>query len=325
MVEQGKLFGFMDTLSAIGYSIQSDFYGLLKIGGKFDFDWQLSIATRNDQPILGHIFEKIVASLTRQQQSIVNNWVSSIELVHVSNQKLVLQVVAFFSAILIIAVFRNRQLQRHQAEITEKNKALAEINSQLQLQKNEIQHLADHDFLTGLPNRKNFSSLFKHAISIANRKHYSLAVLFLDLDRFKAINDSFGHHVGDEMLKALSQRLQQNLRESDIIARIGGDEFLIILEAIDDYHYPGVVAKKILDTIRQPIIVSEHAIHNTASIGIAFFPDDGKDVNALIKNADSAMYLAKEKGKDNYQYYTFELSAQIERHMFIEHALRVYQ
>ena len=227
-----------------------------------------------------------------------------------------------FSLVIVIVFLRNRQLFYHREEIHQKNILLEHINSQLEEQKGEIQHLADHDFLTGLPNRKTFLAQLDHAISIASRQGYILAVLFLDLDRFKNINDSLGHHIGDRYLKEVSIRLKNVLRESDTIARIGGDEFLILLEAVEDVRYPSIVAEKLLDSIRQPVKLVGQTLSISVSIGIALYPDDGTTSNKLIKNADSAMYLAKEKGKDHFQYFTKHLSKKVDRRLLIEQSLK---
>lgn len=322
MVAEGKLFGFMDTVASVDYSINRDYQGELKIGGKFGINWELGVATRNDEAVLSQIIEKILVQISEQsKQKIFNNWVS-FRPEQGFNYDLFWKVLAVFSVIIGGVFFRNRQLIRHREEINKKNTQLELINSELEKQKNEIQYMADHDFVTSLPNRKSFLLRLGHAIEIAARQKQMLAILFFDLDRFKNINDSLGHHIGDNLLQVLSIKLRKLLRESDTVARIGGDEFLILLEGVEDVSYPSIVAEKVLVSIREPVDILGHILNTSASIGISLFPNDGETGDTLIKNADSAMYLAKARGKDHFQYYTEHLSKQIKRRLIIEQGLR---
>jgi diguanylate cyclase (GGDEF)-like protein len=165
-----------------------------------------------------------------------------------------------------------------------------------------IEYLASHDSLTDLPNREMFNELLRHAIAAAGRYQRRFAVLFIDLDRFKIINDSLGHEAGDTLLVEIAGRLRQTLRSSDVVARLGGDEFVVILEetaASDDVE---CIARNLLAVLSQPLQLSGHECHTTASIGIAMYPSDGVDVPTLTKNADMAMYLAKEDGKERLSF-----------------------
>ncbi len=182
--------------------------------------------------------------------------------------------------------------------------------------------LAFHDSLTGLPNRIHFEEHLNHALDLAKRNKTNIAVLFIDLDRFKVINDTLGHQVGDEMLKIVGLRIKKVLRETDLLARIGGDEFVVILESFQQESDPAHICKKILDTVKQPIKIENNSLNTTASIGIALYPEDGEDCNTIIKHADSAMYHAKDLGKNNYQYYTAQLSHAVHQRLDIEQALQ---
>ena len=166
----------------------------------------------------------------------------------------------------------------------------------------EIRKLALNDHLTGLPNRTFFNERLKKAILEAQENSFSLSVLFLDLDLFKMVNDTFGHTWGDELLKIVSSRLQLILRDFDIVARVGGDEFIILLSGPVDENYTKEVAEKVLEAIKQAFKFNNNEIYITASIGIAMYPTDGKDADSLIKNADIAMYKSKELGKNKYQF-----------------------
>ena len=167
-----------------------------------------------------------------------------------------------------------------------------------------IQYLATHDTLTGLPNRVIFSELLNHAIGAARRKACSLALLFVDLDRFKVINDTLGHQAGDCLLKGVAAQLKRCVRAADVVARLGGDEFVVLLEEGADANAAQAVARKLLEALAQPIAVEGTDCRVTASIGIAMFPGDGQDEGALMKSADIAMYCAKDEGKNNFQFFS---------------------
>ncbi|MEW8341090.1 MAG: diguanylate cyclase, partial [Candidatus Thiodiazotropha taylori] len=168
----------------------------------------------------------------------------------------------------------------------------SDITSLKQTQ-SQLEHLAHHDSLTNLPNRLLFEDRLEHALAQAKRQKRQLAVLFLDLDRFKNINDSLGHAMGDELLKEVAKRLQNILRDDDTAARLGGDEFTVLVENLEDPSQAAVVAAKIQDKFKAPFNIAGRELHVTASIGISIFPEDGKDVADLTKNADAAMYQAK--------------------------------
>ncbi len=185
----------------------------------------------------------------------------------------------------------------------------------------KVDYLAYHDTLTQLPNRREFERSLGEALETAKRVEAKIAVLFIDLDRFKGINDTLGHHVGDEILVILSQRIAGLLEHDEMLARIGGDEFVLILGCERKKRYVEKVAKKILDAVREPILVQNYYLHISASIGIAIYPDDGTDRYEIVKHADAAMYDAKEKGKDRYQFYTKQLSLNVEKRLQLEQEL----
>ncbi len=175
----------------------------------------------------------------------------------------------------------------------------------------KLTYMATHDSLTGLPNRRLFDDRLKLALAQARRHQIELAVIFLDLDYFKDINDTLGHRIGDQLLEVVGERLTNLLRETDTIARMGGDEFLILLPEIARREDAGKVARKILEAVGEPVVVEGHDLYVTASVGISLYPDDGDDGESLMQKADIAMYQAKSEGKDNYQYYTAETNAEL--------------
>jgi diguanylate cyclase (GGDEF)-like protein/PAS domain S-box-containing protein len=168
----------------------------------------------------------------------------------------------------------------------------------------KIRHQASHDALTGLPNRLYFQDYLDKGLSLAKRNHKSLATFFLDIDGFKKINDTLGHDVGDLLLQAVAQRLLSVVRVSDSVTRMGGDEFTIILSEVNHKEDASVVADKVLEVIRRPFFINEHTITITTSIGISLYPNNGQDIQTLMKQADIAMYVTKNSGKNNYHFYS---------------------
>jgi len=186
----------------------------------------------------------------------------------------------------------------------------------------KIQYLATHDSLTGLPNRSMFSQLLNHAIQTAQRYQRQFAVLFIDLDRFKIVNDTLGHKAGDQLLQEIGTRLKQPLRAVDVVARLGGDEFVILIEEVNDSNQVATVAHKILTSIIKPITLMGQECRITASIGICMYPKDAENEQSIMKNADIAMYFAKEEGKNNYQFFSEDIKSKSLEHISIETNLR---
>ncbi len=168
----------------------------------------------------------------------------------------------------------------------------------------ELNDIATHDFLTGLPNRVLLQDRLNVGLNQAQRNNTNLAVMMLDLDRFKVVNDTLGHSIGDKLLMAGGERLSDIVRKSDTVARVGGDEFLVLLPQIAKIGDATKVARKILEAFRKPFVVDSYQTRVTTSIGIAFYPEDGDDADALLTNADTAMYWVKEHGRDDYAFYS---------------------
>jgi diguanylate cyclase (GGDEF)-like protein/PAS domain S-box-containing protein len=185
-----------------------------------------------------------------------------------------------------------------------------------------IQHLAYHDNLTGLPNRGLLQDRLARSIARAERAGRKVAVLFIDLDNFKNINDTLGHDVGDELLRQVSRRLTECVRLEDTIARQGGDEFIVLLDNLDDGRNASIVAQKILNSLRQPVSLGGTEQHVSGSVGISVYPEDGRDAQTLMKNADTAMFHGKSLGKNTYQYFTAQMNIAVKRRMTLESALR---
>ncbi|MCC7218973.1 MAG: diguanylate cyclase, partial [Burkholderiales bacterium] len=185
-----------------------------------------------------------------------------------------------------------------------------------------IRRLAHFDELTGLPNRTMFMHTLARALSLAQRRGKQFALFFIDLDRFKNINDSLGHEAGDRLLQDVARRLRQHLRESDTVARLGGDEFVVLVEDSADPRELNAIAQNILNAVGRPYLLAGREYHVTGSIGISAFPDDGLDPATLLKNADIAMYLAKDSGKNNFQFYSAQQNAHSFERLALESSLR---
>ncbi|WP_310189274.1 EAL domain-containing protein [Shewanella putrefaciens] len=196
-------------------------------------------------------------------------------------------------------------------DITERKKA-----------EQDLRFLASFDTLTGLPNRTLFQDRLNHAITQAHRANNIVALLFLDLDRFKHINDSMGHHVGDLLLKAAAKRLQNAVREGDTVARLGGDEFTIILEGVAKTKAATLISEKVLRAFQTPFLLEDKSLTISTSIGISLYPNDADNADSLIKFADTAMYHAKSLGRNNFQFYTHKLNEIATRHVLLEAGLK---
>jgi diguanylate cyclase (GGDEF)-like protein/PAS domain S-box-containing protein len=185
-----------------------------------------------------------------------------------------------------------------------------------------LAYVAQHDSLTDLPNRALLNDRLTQSLALAQRHHTALALLYLDLDRFKHINDSMGHLIGDQMLQTVALRLTQCVRASDTVSRFGGDEFVILLSELAHEQDAAVSADKILRALRLPYVLGEHELHVTASIGIAIHPGDGVVAETLLQNADLAMYESKHLGRNNYQYYRSDLNSSATQRQTLESGLR---
>jgi len=196
------------------------------------------------------------------------------------------------------------------------------IENELKQQKNILNYQAHHDILTNLPNRILFNDRLGQAIEKAKRNNTIVALFFLDLDQFKQINDSLGHEIGDEVLKDVASLLKSTIRSEDSLARFGGDEFAIIMEDLVHAHDVSSLAQKIINVLFKPINVDEHVLYVSSSIGISLYPQDGSDIQSLLKYADAAMYKAKDEGRNNYQFYSSEMTEMAFERVAMEASLR---
>ena len=213
--------------------------------------------------------------------------------------------------------------------VVERTAELAEANTQLQEEvfermraEQRIWHVAHHDALTGLPNRALLHDRLDQVLAHAERNGHRVAVMFVDLDRFKSINDTLGHDVGDELLKSVAARLQEVVRAADTVSRLGGDEFVIVLPDVVAIEDAATVAEKVVAVLAPAVTINGHELRATPSIGISLFPDDGKDAYTLMKNADTAMYFAKSEGRNNFQFFAARMNERATHFFNLEQRLR---
>jgi len=185
----------------------------------------------------------------------------------------------------------------------------------------QISYMAEHDFLTGLPNRSLLKDRLAQSIVLAKRRGKRVALMYLDLDHFKHINDSLGHAVGDQLLQSAAKRLQACVRDSDTISRQGGDEFVVLLTEVEAVRDAALAAEKVIAAMAAPHLIGGHPLHVTLSIGFSLYPDDGENVETVLRNADTAMYHAKRSGRNNYQAFTPDMNAHALARRSVEEAL----
>lgn len=217
---------------------------------------------------------------------------------------------------------RTQELQETNVQLQQEISERKSVEKELIIHKEHLVRLAHYDSLTSLPNRVFFNEILNKALSHASRHDKMIAVLFIDLDRFKTINDALGHTTGDLVLKEIASRFSTVLRAGDVLARLGGDEFIILLNDIGHPKFASPVAEKLLQICAKPVKISNHEFFITTSIGICIYPNDGTSLEDLQKNADMAMYKAKKSGGGIYHYFTQEMNLEAHEHIQMEAALR---
>ena len=210
-------------------------------------------------------------------------------------------------------------------DITQLKKIQFDLENSLEeidAKRDQLEFQANHDALTGLPNRVLFMDRLTQAIKLAKRKKQHVAVLFLDIDDFKKINDSLGHHVGDEILIEVTQRMLLKMRKSDTLARLGGDEFCIVMNDIENIDDVSKIIENGMEVFRDPFITHEHTLYISISVGVSLYPNDGEDAITLLKNSDAAMYKAKQNTRDRYSFYDEEMTKKAYERIFLETEMR---
>jgi len=317
LVKERKVFGFINNTTAISYLLQKENFINIKIAGVLPFGYKIAVASTKNQPELTSIFNKAIKHLDDGDKELIKNRWLSIMVEKKADYTLVYQILAFFAVLSLAFLYRQIVLKRLNNSLEEKieikTQELLKLNSNLEQKvkqrTKELAHQAYYDTLTQLPNRALFNERLEHGIEKAKRRGENLALFFIDLDRFKHINDSLGHQVGDEVLCTVTKRLQSIIRKEDTLSRLGGDEFTIILEHLQEPQNAAKLAQKILHVLEEPLKMNEHQLYVSTSIGISIYPQDDNDANNLLKNADAAMYKAKEEGRNTFQFYSSEMTA----------------
>jgi len=217
---------------------------------------------------------------------------------------------------------KTKELEHTKNQLTKDITERVVAENEVRKQKSILHHQAHHDPLTGLPNRLLFSSKLNEGLEIAQKEKRQLAIFFIDLDKFKEINDSLGHDIGDKVLITVANILKGSIRKGDILARLAGDEFTLIIEELEDTNDASRLARDILHIFSEPIHVDEHVLYLTCSIGISLYPQDAKNAKDLLKYADTAMYRAKENGRNNFQFYSPEMTKYVFDQMEMKSSLR---
>ncbi|MGS0692378.1 transporter substrate-binding domain-containing protein [Shewanella sp. 30m-9] len=292
-VSQGQADVFIDKVVNLGSNIRGGKFASLKMSMLVDFAEQRShIGVHNSKKALLPLVNAVLANIdTTRQQQIHQKWVSqTVEFgreEYENRLKLGIVVFVILSLVVIAALLANRRLRK---EIARRIDA-----------ENKMAHFAKHDSLTQLPNRSLLEDRLEQAILMHRRDTAQFAVIFIDLDGFKQVNDSLGHHAGDEYLVHVSKVLIKGIRRSDTVGRLGGDEFVIILNEIKDFESVGDVADNLLNSLSEPFVINQQVVSASASIGVAIYPNDGDCIDALLKTADTRMYRAKNAGGGAYR------------------------
>jgi diguanylate cyclase (GGDEF)-like protein len=253
----------------------------------------------------------------------------SLNLGHTDTLNLLFGYVPLFLSIIFLHIYELR-FQQFAKLLTDTNNNLEkkvrektlERTQVLEEQKNELHHQAHHDYLTGLPNRVQFQKRVQEITSKSDHNHRSVAILFIDLDNFKNINDSFGHDIGDKVIDIAAERIQGCIRKDDFLARFGGDEFVVLIDYFDDKDDLESIASHIISCISDPIEIERRSMFVSCSIGISLYPDDTVSFQDFIKYADTAMYKAKERGRDNYQFYSTDMTEHAFEKILMETSMR---
>ncbi len=297
------VFGDVDAcavnLATASYLIERDRLGGLRVAGETGYFSTLTLGYRKDWPMLGRVLEKGLAQISESERAtMISRWIPLSDLVWWQRPEVqrVLGAASIGTGLLMGGLLLwNRALRRAVAQRTE---ALQKELAERQRLETRLRTLAEHDALTGLMNRAALTEALRRSLALAARQKWSVAVVFIDLDKFKAVNDSMGHAAGDELLRQIASRLQGCLRESDLLGRLGGDEFIVVAEALHDGPRNAIeLTDKLLMQMKRPFLVGDQSLTMGFSAGISIFPGDGDTPESLIANADAAMYRAKEQGR----------------------------
>jgi len=301
----GEVDAYVINLATASYVIERDHVGGLRVAGETGWFSTLALGYRKDWPMLGRVLEKGLAQISEAERAqTIARWIPLSDIAWWQRPEVqrVLGAASIGTGLLLGGLLLwNRALRRAVAQRTD---ALQKELAERQRLETRLRTLAEHDPLTGLMNRAALTEALRRSLALAVRQKWSVAVVFIDLDKFKDVNDSMGHAAGDELLRQIAARLQACLRESDLLGRLGGDEFIVVAEALHDGPRNAIeLADKLLLQMKHPFVVGERPLAMGFSAGIALFPGDGDTPESLIANADAAMYRAKEQGRFRASLY----------------------
>ncbi len=303
-VSNSEWFGFLAHTPLLRVAIQRNYESQLKISGNFEEDaGALGMAVTASEPILTNIVAKVLDNISSsQRQNIYRKWVA-VAIHRHADYAYLKRLAVPFTVLLSFIAFAFWQQRKHRRQIERKNGQLKDINQLLEQQTEAALHMAYHDPLTQLGNRGKLLIDLTQLIEESKCSKQLFAFMFIDLDRFKLVNDTLGHNAGDELLQKVSERLLGGLRDTDSLYRVGGDEFIVLMRVVSSEHVPHIVAQRLIDCLSEPFLLSDQQASIGATIGISVCPDDSQDRDELIKFADNAMYEAKEGGRNSYCYY----------------------
>ncbi len=330
LLQNNEVFGLINITTTLNYLIEHYSLVNIKIAGKLPIGFKLSVATRNDEQELNSIFEKALKSLSLEDKTIINSKWTAVVFEKAFDYELLYKIIAFAFIVLVAFLYRQsmlRDLNKTLSQrVEDKTQELHELNEALekkvQIRTKQLVQQAYYDPLTDLPNRTLFTDRLNQGITKAKRNEKELALFFIDLDKFKQINDSLGHDIGDAVLQQVTQRIGSVLREKDTLSRLGGDEFTVIIEDVEHHHEISLVAQKIINSLAEPLNISNNLLYVTTSIGISIYPDDGLNTHDILKYADTAMYKAKDEGRNNFQFYSSEMTVLANQILQMQASLR---
>lgn len=317
-VSNGELYGFINTAPTIAYNMQEYSIIDIKISAKLSTGYKLAVAVRKDKPQLYRTLQGLVDKLDENTKTQIEmRWLSLIKEERV-DYSLIYKILFVFAFILLAVAYRHFMLKRLnnqlEAKAEEKTRQLQKLNQELEAKviskTKELMHQSNYDLLTGLPNRVLFLNRLEKAIENAKKHHTMIGLLFIDIDKFQNINESFGYNVGDEVLKEIANKLLKLVGESDTLSRLSGDELTIIVENPESIDAITQLAQRILELFKKPVLAEKESLYISVSVGISLYPRDALTSKDILKNADAAMHRAKENGRNNFQYYSASLTQQ---------------
>jgi diguanylate cyclase (GGDEF)-like protein len=303
-VSRGEVFAYVGNIANLSHLVRNHGIANIKVSGQIPFHFELAMGVRSDWPELVPILQKALDSISLDERNaILQKWIS-VDVEPATDPTLIWQVAGVALLLLLGVLYWNLMLKR-----------------MVRVRTAQLQQQAHFDALTALPNRSLALDRLGQLIREGQREGQSSAVLFLDLDDFKKVNDTLGHDVGDHLLVKVAERLRGAVREQDTVARLGGDEFVVLLGGLRAASDAGLVAESLLGCFREAFEHDARQFRFTASVGIAVCPEDGTDSSTLLRNADSAMYHAKRQGRNTYAYYTDAMNLELARRLDVESCL----